>query len=223
MNALSRLSLRNRALTALLTVFLMVGGVIAMGSLKQELIPSIQFPIMGIVTPVPGASASVVEARVTRPMEGAVLGLRGVTKVTSTSSDSISTVMVTLAYGEDLGKAQTDAQRAVLNLRDLPEGAQPQVITGSIGDFPIIQMSMSGGADQQQLLATVRAQVVPKIAGIAGVRDVQVSGVADQVVLVDLDGAKLAAVGVSPTAVSDVLKVNGLVIPQVSSPKGAPS
>ena len=37
--------------------------------------------------------------------------------------------------------------------------------------------------------ATVRAQVVPKIAGIAGVRDVQVSGVADQVVLVDLDGA----------------------------------
>jgi HAE1 family hydrophobic/amphiphilic exporter-1 len=212
-NALSRLSLRNRALTALLTVFLMVGGVIAMGSLKQELIPSIQFPIMGIVTPVPGASASVVEARVTRPMEGAVLGLRGVTKVTSTSSDSISTVMVTLAYGEDLGKAQTDAQRAVLNLRDLPEGAQPQVITGSIGDFPIIQMSMSGGADQQQLLATVRAQVVPKIAGIAGVRDVQVSGVADQVVLVDLDGAKLAAAGVSPTAVSDVLKVNGLVIP----------
>ena len=213
MNALSRLSLRNRALTALLTVFLMVGGVIAMGSLKQELIPSIQFPIMGIVTPVPGASASVVEARVTRPMEGAVLGLRGVTKVTSTSSDSVSTVMVTLAYGEDLGTAQTDAQRAVLNLRGLPDGATPQVITGSIGDFPIIQMSMSGGADQQQLLATVRAQVVPKIAGIAGVRDVQVSGVADQVVVVDLDGAKLAAAGVSPTAVSDVLKVNGLVIP----------
>ncbi len=213
MNALSRLSLRNRALTALLTVFLMVGGVIAMGSLKQELIPSIQFPIVGIVTPVPGASASVVEARVTRPMEGAVLGLRGVTKVTSTSSDSVSTVMVTLAYGEDLGTAQTDAQRAVLNLRGLPDGATPQVITGSIGDFPIIQMSMSGGADQQQLLATVRAQVVPKIAGIAGVRDVQVSGVADQVVVVDLDGAKLAAAGVSPTAVSDVLKVNGLVIP----------
>jgi len=212
-NALSRLSLRNRALTALLTVFLMVGGVIAMGSLKQELIPSIQFPIVGIVTPVPGASASVVEARVTRPMEGAVLGLRGVTKVTSTSSDSVSTVMVTLAYGEDLGTAQTDAQRAVLNLRGLPDGATPQVITGSIGDFPIIQMSMSGGADQQQLLATVRAQVVPKIAGIAGVRDVQVSGVADQVVVVDLDGAKLAAAGVSPTAVSDVLKVNGLVIP----------
>ena len=153
MHALSVFSLRNRALTALLTVFLMLGGLYAVSTLKRELIPSISFPVMGVVTSVPGAAAGVVEERVTRPMEGAVLGLRGVDKVTSTSSDSLSTVMVTLAYGEDLSKAQNDAQRAILNLRALPEGATTQVITGSIADFPIIQMSMAGGSDQQDLLA----------------------------------------------------------------------
>ncbi|MBK8867492.1 MAG: efflux RND transporter permease subunit [Dermatophilaceae bacterium] len=213
MHALSVFSLRNRALTALLTVFLMVGGLYAVSTLKRELIPSISFPVMGVVTSVPGAGAAVVEQRVTRPMEGAVLGLRGVDKVTSTSSDSLSIVMVTLAYGEDLSKAQNDAQRAILNLRNLPEGANPQVITGSIADFPIIQMSMAGGADQQDLLAKVRAQVVPAIEGIAGVRSVQVSGVADQVIVVDLDQAKLADARVSPAALTTLLQTNGIAIP----------
>ena len=213
MHALSVFSLRNRALTALLTVFLMLGGLYAVSTLKRELIPSISFPVMGVVTSVPGAAAGVVEERVTRPMEGAVLGLRGVDKVTSTSSDSLSTVMVTLAYGEDLSKAQNDAQRAILNLRNLPEGATPQVITGSIADFPIIQMSMAGGADQQDLLAKVRAQVVPAIEGIPGVRSVQVSGVADRVILITVDQAKLAAAKVSPTALMTLLQTNGVAVP----------
>lgn len=213
MDALSRLSLRNRALTALLTVFLIVAGGYATGTLKRELIPSIEFPVIAVVTPAPGAGAGAVEERVTKPIERAILGLRGVDRVESSSSANISTVTVTLDYGTDLGQAQTDAQRAVLNIRGLPEDSDPQVFAGSISDFPIIQLSVSGGANEQELLAKVRDQMVPAIEEIDGVREAQVSGAAEQVVRVDVDQAKLAAAGVSPAALVDLLKSNGVLIP----------
>ena len=64
---LTRFSLRNRALIALVTVFIMLGGLVALGAMKRELIPSIQIPVAGVVTVVPGAGAGVVEDQVTAP------------------------------------------------------------------------------------------------------------------------------------------------------------
>ncbi|WP_447644729.1 efflux RND transporter permease subunit [Nocardioides zeae] len=56
MGRLASFSLRNRALVALTTLFVAVFGVISMGSLKQELIPNLQFPAVGVVLPYAGAS-----------------------------------------------------------------------------------------------------------------------------------------------------------------------
>ncbi|GMA41368.1 efflux RND transporter permease subunit [Mobilicoccus caccae] len=119
---LTRFSLRNRALIALVTVFIMIGGVIALGAMKRELIPSIQIPIAGVVTVVPGAGAGVIEDQVSAPIEAAVLGVEGVEKVESTSRSGVSSVTVNLEYGTDLPQAQAKLQRAVLAVRNLPEG-----------------------------------------------------------------------------------------------------
>ncbi|MDV3297181.1 MAG: efflux RND transporter permease subunit, partial [Brachybacterium paraconglomeratum] len=210
MDALSRLSLRNRALTALLTIFLIVAGAYATGSLKRELIPSIEFPVIAVVTPAPGAGATAVEERVTKPIERAVLSLEGVDTVESSSSANLSTVTVTLDYGTDLGQAQTDALRAVLNIRGLPEDSEPQVFAGSISDFPIIQLSVSGGANEQELLARVRDQMIPAIEELDGVREAQVSGATEQVVRIDVDPAKLAAANITTAALSSLLEDNGV-------------
>ena len=67
MHKLATLSLANRALIALVTVFVAVFGVITMGSLKQELIPSLEFPRVTVVTSMPGASRpSACTSRATR-------------------------------------------------------------------------------------------------------------------------------------------------------------
>lgn len=218
MDALSRFSLRNRALTALLTVFAIAAGFWSTVTLKQELFPSLQLPVIGVVTTVPGANAEVVEGRVTKPMEAAVLSLRGVDQVTARSQGSVSTVLVQLTYGEDLGRAQNEAQRAVMNVRNLPEGASTSVFAGSIDDFPIISMSVSGGADKYALLSKVQKIAVPKIADIEGVRDVQVSGVAAQKLTIDVDQAKLAQLGVKPEALANVLRDNGVEFPAGTIP-----
>ena len=74
---LAKLSLGNRALIALITVFASVFGVITMTSLKQELIPSIEFPQITVITSMPGASPEVVDKQVSGPLETALNGVEG--------------------------------------------------------------------------------------------------------------------------------------------------
>ena len=73
---LAKLSLANRALIALITVFASVFGVITMSSLKQELIPSIEFPQITVITSMPGASPEVVDKQISAPLETALKALR---------------------------------------------------------------------------------------------------------------------------------------------------
>lgn len=214
MHRLTRLSLAHRSVVALVTVAIAVFGVISLGSLQRELIPSLQVPMAVVVAVDPGASPEIVEQQVTTPIEQAVRAVADVEKVTSTSSTNVSSTTVTLAYGIDLDKATSALQQAVDAVRaQLPSGVEPSVYTGSLDDLPVIQLALSGATDDATLATTVTDTVVPRLERIAGVRDVAVTGVADQGVTVTLDLAKLAAAGLTPADVSNVLETNGVVIP----------
>ena len=212
MTKLTLFSVRNRALVALTTVFAVLAGLWSANALPRELFPSLEFPILAVATPVPGASAAVVEERVTAPMEFAAQRLSGVVEVTSTSGDGFSAVTIELDYGTDLGNAQTDLQRSVLSVQDLPEGAEPQVFAGSIDDFPIIQLSATGGEDAADLVRRLEQLVVPDVEDIDGVRGVQLTGVADRLVRIDLDEEAALAAGVDAGTVAQLLQANGVVV-----------
>jgi HAE1 family hydrophobic/amphiphilic exporter-1 len=105
---LADLSLRNRALIALVTVFVMIFGVLTTTQLKRELIPSLTIPTAVVYTTYAGASPQVVEQRVTVPVEQAVLGLSGLESSSSTSSTGVSAVTVNMAYGTNMSTVQQD-------------------------------------------------------------------------------------------------------------------
>ncbi|WP_299520279.1 efflux RND transporter permease subunit [uncultured Serinicoccus sp.] len=213
MARLTLFSVRNRALVALATVFGILAGLWSASSLPRELFPSLQFPVLVVATSTPGSSTSVVEEQVTEPVEVAAQGLNNVVEVSSTSTDGFSSVVVELDYGTDTGAAQTDLQRAVLSLPDLPDSASPQIFAGNLDDFPIIQLAASGGQDARDLVDRLERVVIPDIEDIDGVRSVTLSGVADRVVTVDLDEEEAADAGVTLQTVSQVLQANGVVLP----------
>ena len=213
MSKLTLFSIRNRALIALATIFAIFAGVNSMVSLPRELFPSLQFPILAVVTPVPDASAEVVEEQVTDPIEVAAQGLGDLKEVQSQSSEGFSMVLIELDYGTDLGATQTELQRAVLGLQGMPEDADPQIVAGSVDDFPIIQLSASGGEDAADLVQRLQTVVVPEIEDIDGVRDVQLTGVADRVVRIDLDERAATEAGVSAATVGQLLAANGVLVP----------
>ncbi|USQ76193.1 efflux RND transporter permease subunit [Ornithinimicrobium cryptoxanthini] len=213
MTKLTRFSLHNRALIALTTLFAIFFGLNAMSALPRELFPSLQFPVLAVATPVPDASAAVVEEQVSDRIETAAQGLDNVVEVQSQSSEGFSVVTIELDYGTDLGSAQTNLQRAVLGLQGLPEDAEPQIIAGNIDDFPIIQLSATGGDNPSDLLQRLRDVVIPDLEDLDGVRDVQLTGIAAQIVRVDLDPEAAAQAGVSGATVAQLLQANGVLVP----------
>jgi HAE1 family hydrophobic/amphiphilic exporter-1 len=98
-STLAVLSLRNRALIALITIVAAVFGGLALTNLKQELIPSIEFPQLAIVASYPGASPEVVEHDVSTPIETAIQGVPGLDTSTATSTTNSSVIQASFTYG----------------------------------------------------------------------------------------------------------------------------
>ncbi|HSU70115.1 MAG TPA: efflux RND transporter permease subunit, partial [Micrococcaceae bacterium] len=211
---LAKLSLGNRALIALITIFAAVFGVITMGSLKQELIPSIEFPQITVVTSMPGASPAVVDKQVSEPLETALNAVEGLESSTSTSRTGSSTINLSFAYGTDLDRARNQIDRAISNARRvLPDGTDPQAIAGSISDFPIVFLAVSSDKPLSALNADLQRLAVPALTKIDGVRGADVTGANVQHIAISPDPAKMAAAGVGVSAISDALKSNGTLVP----------
>jgi HAE1 family hydrophobic/amphiphilic exporter-1 len=211
---LAHLSLANRALIALITVFASVFGVITMSSLKQELIPSIEFPQITVLTAMPGASPEVVDKQVSGPLETALNGVEGLESTSSTSRNGVSQITLVFTYGSNLDRARAQIDRAISNAkRTLPEDVQPQAIAGSISDFPIVFLAVSSDKSLSELNADLQRLSVPRLQKIDGVRGADVTGGATQHIEVLPRADAMAAAGASITSIRDALANNGALIP----------
>ncbi|HEX6968436.1 MAG TPA: efflux RND transporter permease subunit [Micromonosporaceae bacterium] len=214
MSLLARFSLANRSLVALITVVIAGFGVFAIPSLKQQLLPSMDFPAAFILAPYPGAAPEIIEREVVEPIEDSVEGIPGVQSITSTAGESVATVVVEFDFGTELTAAMNRLQTAVNRIApQLPDDVEPTVLAGSTADLPAIMLSASSDGDPQELVTRLKQIVVPKLQTVDGVRSVQLTGVREQQIVVTPDPVKLAAARVQPAAIGTALQTNGIAIP----------
>ncbi|MGC4996175.1 efflux RND transporter permease subunit [Streptomyces sp. DT195] len=214
MSWLSRFSLAQRALVGLMSLIALVFGLIAIPQIKQQLLPTIDLPMVSVIAPYQGASPDVVEKQVVEPIEDSLQGVDGITSVTSTASEGNAVIMASFDYGNDTKRLVTDVQQAVNRARaQLPDTVDPQVVSGSTDDMPTVVLAASSGADQQALADKLDRTVVPALKDIDGVGRVQVMGVRDLQVAVTPDDAKLAKAGLSPAALIPALQAGGASVP----------
>lgn len=211
---LAKMSLANRALIALITVFAVVFGVITLGSLKQELIPSIEFPQITVVSAMPGASPSVVDKQVSQPLESALNAVENLDSSTATSRSGVSTINLSFNYGTDLDRARSQIDKAISNVSSqLPDGVAPQSIAGSIEDFPIIYMAVESSQDLAALNTSLQNLAVPALLKVDGVRGADVTGANKQHIAILPNDAKMLAAGISAADIAEALKNNGSLVP----------
>ncbi|WP_328925300.1 efflux RND transporter permease subunit [Streptomyces sp. NBC_00190] len=215
MSWLSRFSLAQRALIGLVSIVALLFGAIAIPQLKQQLLPSIELPMVSVLAPYQGASPDVVEKQVVEPIEAMLKGVDGITGITSTASEGNALIMATFDYG-DSGTKQlvADVQQAVNRARvRLPAEVDPQVVAGSTDDIPTVILAVTSGKDQQALADQLERSVVPVLSDIEGVGQVTVDGVQDLQVTVTPDNAKLAAAGLDGAALAQGLQAGGATVP----------
>ncbi len=215
MHMLSRLSLKNRALIALVTIVASVFGVIGVGSLKQELMPSVQFPAIVVVASYPGASPEVVNNDVSTPIETALRGVPGLEQTTATSTTGASMVLAQFTYGIDIAATEQKVERAVARIsRMLPESVDPQVMSGSIDDLPVVQVSVTppSGADPEETARLIDRIAIPQLNDLDGVREAQLTGARGDRVTITPNSERLAEEFLTPQAISDALQQSGVLM-----------
>ena len=108
MSWLTRVALRNRSVVALAVIGVLVVGFFAMTRLRQELMPSIEYPALTVFTMQPGASPADVERGVTIPLETSMKGLVGLKELDSYSNEGVSIIVALFDYGTDMAAMQAD-------------------------------------------------------------------------------------------------------------------
>ncbi|AZZ47918.1 AcrB/AcrD/AcrF family protein [Rathayibacter rathayi] len=213
MHLLAVLSMKNRALIALVTVVIAVFGGVALTGLKQELAPSISFPQLAVVTSYPGAAPEVVNDDVSTPIETAIQGVPGLETTSATSSTDSSLIAASFTYGTDLATAEQKILQAINRIRStLPDDVDPQVVTGSLDDLPVLQLAVSSDGDANALAERLRTTVIPDLEEVDGVREAALVGESAQRVTITPDDAALAAAGLSTSDIRSALQQNGVLV-----------
>ncbi|MEQ8144256.1 efflux RND transporter permease subunit [Streptomyces sp. OP7] len=214
MSWLSRFSLAQRALIGLMSIIALVFGAIAIPQLKQQLLPTIELPMVSVIAPYQGASPDVVEKQVVEPIEDSLEAVDGISGVTSKASEGNAVIMASFDFGNNTQQLVADVQQAVNRAGPrLPSGVDPQVVAGSTDDIPTVVLAVTSDQDQQALADQLDRTVVPALKGIDGVGQVLVDGVRDLQVTVVPDAAKLARAGLSTQSMAQALQAGGATVP----------
>ncbi|SMQ58656.1 hydrophobic/amphiphilic exporter-1, HAE1 family [Plantibacter sp. VKM Ac-1784] len=212
MSFLTRLSLANRLIVGLITAAIVAFGLFAVGSLKQELLPSVQQPGAVVAATYPGASPSSVEREVTKPVEQAVQGVKGVTGVTSTSVSGSTSVQVSWDFGQDDEKIVGDIRSALAGLKStLPNDTTTEVYAGGSDDIPVLQLAVASEDESGEFAGRVETTVLPALRGIAGVRQVDLAGENATQLVITMRPADLAAKKVTAEEVMAAVQASGVI------------
>jgi multidrug efflux pump subunit AcrB len=218
LTSLTRLSLANRLIAGLATLAIIVFGVLATLNLKQELLPSIQVPTAIVIANYPGVSPQIVADDVSTPLESALTGVSGVTKVQSTSTNGVATITVEWEYGLDPDTVVGDIRNAVDGIKPtLPDQVQTEVITGSTDDIPVLLLAVASDAPLDEAGRQVENVAVPELSGIDGVRSVTVTGEETAQLLVTLRPPDLRKHDVTAQAITQTVQGQATITPAGSS------
>jgi multidrug efflux pump subunit AcrB len=184
--------LKRRVLTNLLTLFIIFVGGWQAYHVRREAFPEVDFDIVTITTPYPGASPEEVERLVTDKIEDELRSVSGIDKVSSFSLEGRS--LITIWLDEDLkerhkARAVSDIEQAVNRVQDLPGLAEKPLVEEMTSDRPLIALSVAGGTDEaRHRLAEELKDVLEDIDGIA---QVEYTGFRKREVWIEADRRKL--------------------------------
>ncbi len=194
--------LKNKSVVILVTVLLVGGGSYATTQLNQELLPDIEFPIIAVSTPVPGAGPDLVDEQVTQPVESAIKNVGGIESTQSTSSQGFSVVLVEFGLDTNIDEAEDEIRRGLSSVSLPSQASEPEINRQSASSFPIMNISLAArDGDLTGLTNYAQDEVVPLLEEVNGTANIDLVGGAEQEIRVNLDPDKLKEKGIPADAV----------------------
>ncbi|MBN2637857.1 MAG: efflux RND transporter permease subunit [Bacteroidales bacterium] len=211
---LSTWAINNKNTVYLFTVATIIFGILAYVALPKELFPDIKIPTVMVQTLYPGNPPVDMENLVTRPLEKQIESVKGIKKMTSISSQDASNVFIEFHTNVDIRKALSDVKDAVDKAKsDLPDDlpSDPLITDIDVSEFPVINVNLSGNFSLSEL-KNYANDLKDEFEAISQVSKVNITGITDREVKINLNPFKMAAMEVSYSDVENAVKSENLSI-----------
>ncbi len=195
---LSDLSIRRPVFAAVIMLALVTFGIFSYRRLGLDFFPNIDIPVVLITTAYPGASPETVEREVSKRIEEAVNPIAGVKHISSTSLEGVSFVVAQFHLEASINDVVQEARAKINAMRgDLPEAiGDPVIQKFDVAAMPIVSLAaQSDTLSPLELSTWVDKKLKPRIESLPGVGKVDLVGLARREVSVELDPARLEALG----------------------------
>lgn len=217
------LFVRRPVLAIVISLLIVIAGIAAFMGIEVRELPAIDRPVITIRTDYSGATPETIDKEITSVIESAVARTPGVVAITSSSSAGSSRVTVEFDVNTDLNVAANDLRDAVGSLRSLPEDADAPVIVkaDTEGDAIMRLAATSPALSIQDLTRFVEDRIVPRLAAVEGIADVQIFGNRRPLVQIILNPDALAARGLTVADLNTALSTVTLDAPAGSLSDGS--
>ncbi|HKF20383.1 MAG TPA: efflux RND transporter permease subunit [Candidatus Angelobacter sp.] len=209
---LTDLFVKRPVLAICVNLAILIAGLQSIRSLSVRQYPRSDIAVVQVSTTYVGANADLVRGFITTPLERVIASADGIDYMESASTQGLSTITVHLKLNYDTNAALTQIQAKVAQVRnDLPPEAEAPVIDLQTADTQFAAMYLgfsSSDLDQNQITDYLTRVVQPKLSAISGVQRADILGKRTFAMRVWLKPDKMAALGISPSAVHDALANN---------------
>ncbi|MBL8345225.1 MAG: efflux RND transporter permease subunit, partial [Rubrivivax sp.] len=207
---ITRVSINNPVFATMMMVALTVLGLFAYGKLGVEQMPDVSPPVAFIDVRYPGASPEAVEREVTKLIEEAVNSIAGVKRITSRSFEGRSQNSVEFSLNADMARAMQDVRDRIAAVQAaFPRDAKAPLISrfDNENSQPVVNMALISPTRSARELSILGEYTVGKrLQRVEGVARVDINGLQQREVRIDLDPARLRAYGVTPGQIAAALR-----------------
>ena len=214
-NWIVRTSLHNRLFVLAVAALLMAYGAVVAWRTPVDVFPDLNKPLVTVLTEAGGMAPEEVEQLVTFPIETALNGMPGVTRVRSTSGIGLSVLYAEFDWGTDIFRnRQLVAERLALVKEQLPDGITPVMgpVSSIMGEVMLIALPLNPGDGKSVVASPMQAReyadfvLRPRLLSIPGVSQVIPIGGDVRQLRVEPDTARMAQFGVSLTQIEQALR-----------------
>ncbi len=213
---LSDVSVQRPVFATVISLMLLAFGALSFNYLPLREYPDINSPTVSVSTRYVGASADVIETRITQVIEDQISGIEGIKSIRSASMDENSRVNIEFELDRDIDQAANDVRDRVSRvLGRLPRDVEPPIVAKADSDArPVMYMNVSSSAlSLMELHDYVDRYIVDRFAVIPGVSSVEASGGARPSMRIWIDRLALAARGLTVTDIETALRRENLELP----------
>ena len=209
-------SVRRPVFATVISALLVILGLAALSSLPVRQYPDIESPVVSIETSYRGASAEVIETKVTQVIEDVIAGLEGIEMLTSVSRDERSDIRVEFSLDRDVDAAANDIRDRVSRIVDqLPREADPPEIS-KVDTFRQAIMYLNLTSDRHSGLELTDygdRYLIDRLSTVPGVARVQLTGARRYAMRIWLSRESLAARGLTVADVEAALRAENVELP----------